>query len=64
MVKFAYVLIVSLKEAAAHAGGRKVRKMCVTKVETRGVTAIRRSMRISAHRFAVTYRIALASLTG
>ena len=62
MAKFAKELIASLKQAAAHAGGRKVRGMRVTKVELPDVKAIRRSLRMSQHRFAVAYRIPLPTL--
>jgi len=59
MGKFANELIANLKQAAAHAGGRKVRGMRVTKVELPDVKAIRRSLRMSQRRFAAAYRIPL-----
>ena len=62
MSQFADELIVSLKQAAAHAKGRKVRGMRVTKVELPDVKAIRRSLRMSQQRFASAYRIPLPTL--
>ena len=62
MSKFAKDLISSLKQAAAHAQGRKVRGMRVTTVEMPNVRAIRRSLRMSQQRFASAYRIPLATL--
>jgi putative transcriptional regulator len=60
MGKFGKELITSLKQAAAHAQGRKARGMRLTKVED--VKAIRRALRMSQHRFAVAYRIPLPTL--
>ncbi len=62
MSTFGKELIKSLKQAADHAKGRKVRGMRVTTVEAPDVKAIRRSLRMSQHRFAVTFRIPLATL--
>lgn len=62
MGKFGQELIESLEQAAAHATGRKVPGMRVTTVEIPDVRAIRRSLRMSQHRFAATYRIPLATL--
>jgi putative transcriptional regulator len=62
MSKFGKELITSMKQAAAYAQGRKVRGMRLTKVESPDVKAIRRSLRMSQHRFAVTYRIPLPTL--
>ena len=62
MSKFGKELIASLQQAAAHAGGRKVPGMRVTKVELPNVKAIRRSLRMSQHRFAIAYRIPLSTL--
>jgi putative transcriptional regulator len=62
MTKFADDLILSLKQAAAHAQGRRVRGMRITTVEVPDVKAIRRSLRMSQHRFSATYRIPLATL--
>jgi putative transcriptional regulator len=62
VTKFGNELIESMKQAVAHAGGRKVRGMRVTMVERPDVKAIRRSLRMSQHRFAAAYRIPLATL--
>jgi len=62
MGKFGDELIESMQQAAAHATGRKVRGMRVTKVEVPDVKAIRRALRMSQHRFAATYRIPLPTL--
>ena len=62
MSKFGQELIESMKQAAMHAGGRKVRGMRVTKVEIPDVRAIRRSLRMSQQRFAAAYRIPLPTL--
>jgi putative transcriptional regulator len=62
MSKFGDDLIASLKQAAAHARGRRVPGMRVTTVEMPNVKAIRRSLRMSQNRFAVAYRIPLATL--
>lgn len=62
MSKFGDELIASLKQAAAHAEGRKVKGMRITKVEIPDVKAIRRSLRMSQHRFAVAFRIPLPTL--
>jgi putative transcriptional regulator len=47
-----------LKQAAAHAKGRKVRGMRVTTVEMPDAKAIRRALRMSQQRFASAYRAA------
>jgi putative transcriptional regulator len=62
MGKFGKELIESLTQAAAHAEGRRVKGVRVTKVELPDVKAIRRSLRMSQHRFAVTFRIPLPTL--
>jgi putative transcriptional regulator len=62
MSKFANDLIASMKQAVAHAKGRKVRGMRVTVVEMPDVKAIRRSLRMSQQRFASAYRIPLPTL--
>jgi len=62
MSKFGKELIKSLEQAAAHAAGRKVPGMRITEVEMPDVKAIRRSLRMSQHRFAEAYRIPLATL--
>ena len=62
MSKFGKELIASMKQAAAHARGRRVRGMRVTKVEIPDVKAIRRSLRMSQQRFAAAYRIPLPTL--
>jgi len=60
--KFAKELIESLTQAAAHAKGRRVKGMRVTKVELPDVKAIRRSLRMSQQSFAAAYRIPLPTL--
>jgi len=62
MTKFGQELIESLQQAAKHAGGRKVRGMRATKVEIPDVKALRRSLRMSQHRFSAAYRIPLPTL--
>lgn len=62
MGKFGKELIESLTQAAAHAQGRRVKGVRVTKVEIPDVKAIRRSLRMSQQRFAVAYRIPLPTL--
>jgi putative transcriptional regulator len=62
MAKFAKELVTSLQQAAAHARGRKVRGLRVTRVEIPDVKAIRRSLRMSQSRFSAAYRIPLATL--
>ena len=62
MGKFGKELIESLTRAAAHAGGHGPRGMRVTKVEMPDVRAIRRSLRMSQHRFAAAFRIPLPTL--
>ena len=62
MSKFGRDLIESMKQATKHARGRKVPEMRVTRVKMPDVKAIRRSLRMSQHRFAATYRIPLSTL--
>jgi putative transcriptional regulator len=62
MGKFANELITGLKQAARHASGRKVKGMRVSKVEIPDVKALRRSLRMSQHRFAAAFRIPLPTL--
>jgi putative transcriptional regulator len=62
MSKFGKELIESLSQAAAHAEGRRVKGVRVTKVELPDVKAIRRSLRMSQHRFSAAYRIPLPTL--
>lgn len=62
MGKFAKELIASLGQAAAHARGRKVRGLRMTRVEIPDVRAIRRGLRMSQNRFSTAYRIPLATL--
>ena len=62
MSKFGRDLIESMEQAATHARGRKVPGMRVTRVKMPDVKAIRRSLRMSQHRFAATYRIPLSTL--
>jgi putative transcriptional regulator len=62
MSKFGQELVESMQQAAKHAGGGKVRGMRVTKVEIPDVKAIRRSLRMSQHRFSAAYRIPLPTL--
>ena len=49
MTKFGKELIDSMKQAAAHAGGRKVPGMRVTTVEIPDVKAIRKYLHVSQH---------------
>jgi putative transcriptional regulator len=62
MTKFGQELIESMRQAVKHASGRKVRGMRVTKVEIPDVKALRRSLRMSQHRFSTAYRIPLPTL--
>ncbi len=62
MTKFGQELIESMRQAAKHAGGRKVRGMRLTKVEIPDVKSLRRSLRMSQHRFSAAYRIPLPTL--
>jgi len=62
MGKFADELVASLKQATAHAEGRKVKGTRITKMEIPDVKAIRRSLRMSQHRFAVAFRIPLPTI--
>ena len=62
MAKFGKELIESLKQAAEHARGGKVRGMRLTKVELPDVKAIRRALRMSQDEFAAVYRIPLVTL--
>jgi putative transcriptional regulator len=62
MGKFADELIASMKQAAAHADGRKVKGMRITKREMPDVKAIRLRLRMSQQRFAAAFRIPLPTL--
>ena len=62
MSKFGQELIDSMRHAARHASGKRVRGMRVTKVELPDVKALRRSLRMSQHGFAAAYRIPLPTL--
>jgi len=62
MSKFGKELIESMQQAARHAGGRKVRGLRVTIVETPDVKAIRKKLRMSQQRFAAVFRIPLAAV--
>ena len=62
MSRFGKQLIASMKQAATHARGRKVRGMRVTQVELPDVKALRRALRMSQRRFAAAYRIPLPTL--
>ena len=62
MGKFGRELIESLQQAAAHAEGRRIKGVRVTKVDIPDVKAIRRSLRMSQQRFAAAYRIPLPTL--
>lgn len=60
--RFGRQLIESMDQAARHAEGRKVRSLRVTTVEMPDVKAIRKKLRMSQQRFAVAYRIPLATV--
>jgi len=62
MSKFGDELITSMKQAAAHAQGRKVKGMRITKREIPDVKAIRRALRMSQQRFAAAFRIPVPTL--
>jgi len=62
MSKFGKELIESMRQAVGHARGRKTRGMRVTPVELPDVRAIRKALHMSQHKFAVTYRIPLATV--
>ncbi|MBI5319026.1 transcriptional regulator [Bradyrhizobium sp.] len=62
MGKFGKELIESLKQAARHAAGKRIRGGRVSKVELPDVKAIRLSLRMSQHHFAAAYRIPLPTL--
>jgi putative transcriptional regulator len=62
MGRFGEELVKSMKQAAAHASGRKVPGVRVTTVEIPDVKAIRKALHMSQHRFAALYRIPLATL--
>ena len=62
MRKFGKELIASMKQAAVHAQGAKVRGMRVTAVELPDVKAIREELHMSQQKFAATYRIPLATV--
>jgi putative transcriptional regulator len=61
MSKFGDDLIESLTEAVAHGRGEKI-GIRVQTVEMPDVRAIRRKLRMSQEKFAVTYRIPLSTL--
>lgn len=61
MNKFGEELIESLTEAVAHARGEKS-GVRVHTIQVPDVRAIRRSLHMSQERFAMTYRIPLATL--
>jgi putative transcriptional regulator len=62
MTKFGQELIESMRQAAKHAGGKRARGLRVTKVAIPDVRALRRSLRMSQHRFSAAYRIPLPTL--
>jgi putative transcriptional regulator len=62
MSKFGKELIESMKQAARHAQGAKVRGMRVTTVELPDVKALREKLRMSQQEFATSYRIPLATV--
>jgi putative transcriptional regulator len=62
MGRFGEQLIESMRQAVAHSRGRKVAGMRVTTVQVPDVKAIRKGLRMSQQRFAVTYRIPLSTL--
>ena len=62
MSKFGKELIKSMREAARHAQGGTVRGMRVKAVELPDVKAIREALHMSQLKFAVSYRIPLATL--
>ena len=62
MTKFGRDLVASMWDVARHMSGQKVKGMRITVVEIPDVKAIRRSVRMSQHRFAAAYRIPLATL--
>ena len=61
MSKFGKDLIASLTQAVEHARGRK-KGMRVTVVDVPDVRAIRKALHMSQQRFAVSFRIPLATL--
>ena len=62
MGKFGRELIESMEQAAKLARGKKVRGARVTKLRVPDVKAIRRSLKMSQHRFSRAYRIPLPTL--
>lgn len=62
MSKLGKELIASMRQAARHAQGSKVRGMRVTKVEVPDVKAIREGLHMSQETFAMSYRIPLATV--
>ncbi|HTT85244.1 MAG TPA: NadS family protein [Rhizomicrobium sp.] len=62
MSKFGKELIESMKQAAQHAQGAKVRSMRLTRIELPDVKAIREKLHMSQQEFAVSYRIPLATV--
>jgi putative transcriptional regulator len=62
MSKFGRELVASMKQAARHAQGSKVRGLRVTTVELPDVKAIRKQLHMSQQQFAASYRIPLATV--
>jgi len=62
MSKFGKDLIASLSQAVEHARGKKKTGMRVTVVDVPDVRAIRKSLNMSQQRFAMSFRIPLATL--
>jgi len=62
MSKFGRDLIASLSQAVEHARGKKKTGMRVTVVDVPDVRAIRKSLHMSQQRFAMSFRIPLATL--
>ena len=62
MDRFGKELIESMTEAVAHASGADVGAARVTTVELLDVKSIRRGLHMSQNRFAVAFRIPLATL--
>ena len=62
MSRFGKQLIESMKQAARHGKGEKLRGMRVTTVGMPDVKSIRRKLRMSKQEFAVSYRIPLATV--
>jgi putative transcriptional regulator len=62
MSKFGKELIESMRQAARHAQGGKVRGLRVTTVELPDVKTIREELHMSQQKFAAAYRIPLATV--